>query len=336
MPAFAEGFENVAVGAAPAQVGVAAENTTYDLVSIGGTGSAVGNSDHAIVGLRCLRGTGSHSLILSDIFPAVITTHKRRFYLKPISGTGLSPAPSANTAVAYARNELNDAFCFDVRVTTARTVQLRNSALIAQVTSTTALPIDVPSRLEVDAVNGTLTVRIYAGSAGTEAHHGSTATETITATYATTGMGRFVVGATTLSTWDYALDADAGDDATNPGSAAPVNALPTVNAGADQANVEPGATVTLTATATDTDGTISSYAWDQITGTPVTLAGTGATRTFTAPHTLAGSTLEFRVTATDNSGGTAQDTMYVMVLAATERAAKGGVEVPLKESRVGA
>lgn len=80
-----------------------------------------------------------------------------------------------------------------------------------------------------------------------------------------------------------------------------------------QDDIEPGTLVTLAPTGTGT--------WAQTSGTPVTLAGSGTTKTFEAPYTIAGTTLGFTF------GG---DPTSVTVLPATERAAVGGVAVPVK------
>lgn len=107
------------------------------------------------------------------------------------------------------------------------------------------------------------------------------------------------------------------------------NVTPTANAGADQ-TVEPNATVTLAGMGSDSDGTIASYAWTQTGGPAVTLTGTGANRTFTAPSVSGGTMLTFSLTVTDNSGATSPaDTMTVTVLTPTEFYASGGIWVPL-------
>ena len=114
------------------------------------------------------------------------------------------------------------------------------------------------------------------------------------------------------------------------------NLAPSANAGPDQTNLEPWSTVTLTgAASTDADGTVASYAWRQISGTSVTLSGTGATRTYTAPATIAGDTQVFGLTVTDNLGATStEDTVSCTVLPVTERAVIGGVEVPMRIDEV--
>ena len=77
-----------------------------------------------------------------------------------------------------------------------------------------------------------------------------------------------------------------------------------VNAGVDQ-TVEPNVTVTLTSSIAGT--------WVQDSGTTVTLAGSGLSRTFTAPTLVNQDVLGFTVTATD-AGYTTSDSIAVTVL----------------------
>lgn len=90
----------------------------------------------------------------------------------------------------------------------------------------------------------------------------------------------------------------------------PANVGPTANAGADQ-NVLVNTQVTLNGGgSTDSDGTIASYAWSQLSGGGVTLSGSGATRTFTPTSS---GTRVFQLTVTDDDGATASDTISVNV-----------------------
>jgi hypothetical protein len=92
-----------------------------------------------------------------------------------------------------------------------------------------------------------------------------------------------------------------------------VNAIPVANAGADQ-TVSAGAAVSLGGSATDTDGSIVSYAWTQTSGPTVTLSNAdSATATFTAPGAAA--TLVFGLTATDDRGAMHADSATVTVTA---------------------
>lgn len=93
---------------------------------------------------------------------------------------------------------------------------------------------------------------------------------------------------------------------------APANIPPVVDAGTNQSLVLPTNTITLTATATDSDGTIVSKVWNKISGGSVTI---------TNPYQLSTSVLlstpgtyVFSFTATDNSGETTSDTITVTLL----------------------
>lgn len=89
-----------------------------------------------------------------------------------------------------------------------------------------------------------------------------------------------------------------------------VNRPPLANAGPDQ-TVNPGSTVTLNgAGSSDPDGTIAGYAWTQIAGVSVTLAGANsATATFTA--SASEGSVTFQLTVTDNEGLSATDTVVI-------------------------
>ena len=81
------------------------------------------------------------------------------------------------------------------------------------------------------------------------------------------------------------------------------NVLPLANAGVNQ-TVTSGTTVTLNGTASsDSDGTITSYAWTQTAGSAVTLSSATASQpTFTAPSVATATTLTFSLIVTDNLG----------------------------------
>lgn len=95
------------------------------------------------------------------------------------------------------------------------------------------------------------------------------------------------------------------------------NIAPTANAGPDQSSIEPFSIVTLDGSASnDPDGTIATYAWSQTAGPTVTLSSTSVVNpTFTAPATLAGTTLTFSLVVTDNSGASSTaDTVNIAVV----------------------
>jgi len=108
------------------------------------------------------------------------------------------------------------------------------------------------------------------------------------------------------------------------------NQAPTVNAGGDQVDIRPYATVTLTAIASDPDGTTPTVTWAQTNGSPsVTLSGSGAVQTFVAPATRGGCTLTFQATA-DDGFLTATDAMTVVIIPQAEWAVSSGAEVPMQ------
>jgi len=95
-----------------------------------------------------------------------------------------------------------------------------------------------------------------------------------------------------------------------------LNQAPSVEAGENQTVLEQ-TQVTLTGIANDEDGSIVSYAWQQTSGTTVTLTNADSEAvSFTAPsitETSITETLVFTLTVTDDFGATATDTINVSV-----------------------
>ncbi|HQQ26947.1 MAG TPA: PKD domain-containing protein [Syntrophales bacterium] len=96
---------------------------------------------------------------------------------------------------------------------------------------------------------------------------------------------------------------------------------PVADAGADQ-TVESGTTVTLDGSgSSDSDGTIFSYSWEQLSGTGVALSDNNAQKpTFTAPNVAAGSTaaLTFRLRVFDDEMMSGTDTVTITVGSSNE------------------
>jgi hypothetical protein len=95
-------------------------------------------------------------------------------------------------------------------------------------------------------------------------------------------------------------------------NAAP-NEDPIADAGADQ-TVDAETVVTLSGSGTDSDGSVVSYRWIQTSGDAVTLANAdSASTSFDAPSSSTELVLTFQLTATDDDGALARDTIDITV-----------------------
>ena len=95
----------------------------------------------------------------------------------------------------------------------------------------------------------------------------------------------------------------------------PVSIAPVADAGPDQ-TVASGDLVTLDGSNSyDSDGSVTSYNWTQISGSTVNMANASTARpTFTAPNAgSGGAALTFQLTVTDNSGLQSTDTCIINV-----------------------
>ena len=90
------------------------------------------------------------------------------------------------------------------------------------------------------------------------------------------------------------------------------NQLPTANAGADQSITLPTSTVNLSGSGSDPDGSIQAYTWVQVSGTAASISNPNIATPVITGLTTAG-TRVFRLTVTDNSGGTASDDVSIFV-----------------------
>jgi hypothetical protein len=95
----------------------------------------------------------------------------------------------------------------------------------------------------------------------------------------------------------------------------PLNILPTAYAGSDQVIYTPNSTAYLLGNGTDPDGTIVSYSWAKISGSGTIsgMTGSGAGDAITITGLTLGESV-FRLTVTDNQGGTGTDDVTIKVL----------------------
>jgi hypothetical protein len=96
---------------------------------------------------------------------------------------------------------------------------------------------------------------------------------------------------------------------------APTNLPPVVDAGPDKTMTQPANSVSVTGTATDPDGTIASTQWTKISG-PATYSIVSPASLTTLMDTLnTPGVYVFQLSATDNQGLSASDTMQITVAA---------------------
>lgn len=167
----------------------------------------------------------------------------------------------------------------------------------------------------LSATAGAFTARAY--STGTT-QVGSTATSA-TANTGTANINGATIGVL-VSGAAFTADLDSlqmnGGSTTEIGEYVPASNPPVVNAGSDR-TVNSGATVTLTGTATDSDGTIASQLWTSVSSpgaAPTISNASSLTASFVAPAT-AGAYV-FQLAATDNTGVTASDQVTITVVGA--------------------
>ena len=91
------------------------------------------------------------------------------------------------------------------------------------------------------------------------------------------------------------------------------NEPPSVSAGPD-VSVDSGERVTLAGEASDSDGLVMDYRWEQVAGAPISISnGQRPVAEFVAPAVDTETTLTFRLTATDDGGVTASGEVAVVV-----------------------
>lgn len=106
-----------------------------------------------------------------------------------------------------------------------------------------------------------------------------------------------------------------GGGGSQPPPTPPTNRAPFAAPQSSTTSTYSSVAVTLSgANSTDTDGTVTSFAWTQTAGPTVTLATANTSNaTFTAPPVASRTTLTFRLTVTDNGGATGFSDVNVAV-----------------------
>lgn len=240
--------------------------------------------------------------------------------------------PTAITTVY--QHYSNTTLAFSVRITTLGEVQLRDGTT-TRFTSP-AITVGEWYWVSVHFVPGSATgarLKVY-NRATTNVYDSTDGAATSTTATQMDNMRVGIVAGTGDAS--FVLDHLRTDDSTEIAPLPDPASNVTVTLGASPAS--PGAldVVTLQATATGGTGPYT-YAWSQLSGTSVSLSGSGSSRTFTAPALInASDTLTFECTATPTSGVAGVENTAIIVLEHNFWTMHGGTLVPrIIKTRVG-
>lgn len=148
-----------------------------------------------------------------------------------------------------------------------------------------------------------------------------TAGPNVTLNNASTAIPDFIVPAISAAT-DFVFQLSVTDNFGATSTAATTvtavypNSPPVADAGLDQTVNEGTSPVTLDGSlSSDSDGSVTAYAWAQTAGPAVSLTGaTTVAATFTAPQVGADTVLTFELTVTDNQGATSTDLVSTTIV----------------------
>lgn len=128
------------------------------------------------------------------------------------------------------------------------------------------------------------------------------------------------VSSSTSTTGDTDTDSSTTSSDSSSSSSTSSNSAPLANAGGDFSGLA-GATVNLVGTAADSDGTIKTVEWEQLSGTSATIASDGELETTVElPEVTISETLTFQLTVTDDDGATDEDRVSITVELASDSA----------------
>lgn len=318
---FTESFESTSNGTA-----LSTSNTTFTTAQAGWTGKS--SSPAPATGLGSLYAqcsvAASTARYMEYAYTPAGVLYLRMYCYVPTAATG-------NVDFAAARGAGNTAARARMGTNSAGTKLIIRDNATTVYTSTASIPTGAWFRVEwrLDSTAGQQQLRLFLGAN----LHGSTPDEDSgNQSYTQGTVDTFRIGPvnnTLAGAWVMHFDAVKADNATWVGSAVVSNVAPTCNAGTDQTGVEPFSVVTLSGTDADSDGTIATRAWSG-TGLTFLTGQTTATATAKVRGTIAGETITVTYTVTDNSAASTSDTLTLTVLPVTERAAIGGVLVPLE------
>ena len=306
-----------------------ASGTAFTTISPTGTPTYQFKNDVAAHGTLSYGITATAGNYVNLVFPIVTaaTQASARFYFYlhslPSAGQDLFQILAGGASVAMVGLSGSNRLAVKSKSATVNTFPTVLSA-------TTWYRVELQVQPGSSATDGTISCQYYAGDSTTPVDAGYSASNVDAGT---AGVTNVQFGKMTSGT---ALDVSFDDIAWNDGTMTPIGTAtnpaipPTSNAGTDQGGIEPLSVVTLTGSDNDSDGTVAARIWRQVSGTTVSLSGSGANRTYSAPATLSGTSLVFGYKVTDNAGLDSDESIVThTILPVTERAVSGGIEVPL-------
>jgi hypothetical protein len=107
------------------------------------------------------------------------------------------------------------------------------------------------------------------------------------------------------------------------GSSTTTNKIPVVTAGPDKSTSNAG--MTIVGSASDSDGYIASYKWTKVSGPSVSMSNTTTSKLWAS--NLNSGTYYFRLTVTDNKGGTKYDDMKLVATSSSSSTSPNTVPV---------
>ena len=285
-----------------------------------GTGSATfsaAHSAHGLLGASFFSGGGGNATFRRWPLAAPATQFQASIVLT-------NPGAQASTVEILGFVNSGGVRRLSMQVSSTGTIALRTTAATYNMATSAQIASGVQFRLACEVTGGSTTAGVIVAHLYVESAPGvwdqavGTALNITDANLSTDQIVGVDVGPLTGIAAAYTVGADDIQLRDGAGAAIPdyvvANTPPTVTAGGNQ-TVSSGATVNLTGTASDPDGTIVSTVWSYVsgssTGSPTLTGGSTLTPSFTAG--TAPQLYTLLLTATDNLGGTATSTVEVRV-----------------------
>ncbi|WP_269939002.1 hypothetical protein [Arthrobacter sp. HY1533] len=193
-------------------VNITSANTVFDLVE--GTFGAKFSTAVSKAGTSSAKIVTTAGNCQMELTRTSVTTRYWSFYIRPTA------APSTNTVVFFVGSSLataNRTFQVTFNADLTMKVQQGSTATIVGAATTSTLPLNQWSRVDVSLVSGALSFALFPGDLNCDAAVGTAATgNKVSATITPTAITSLYLGAGNSSTNNFYLDAFREDDAAIP------------------------------------------------------------------------------------------------------------------------